>query len=92
MIICCVHILQAYSVHKVELKWESSVVEVLAKGYDVRYGARSIIYEVERQVRKSNSQQYTFKVFLTEPIILAFTGISIDRAFQQHFHYTILKY
>ncbi|KAF6025974.1 CLPB [Bugula neritina] len=41
---------KAYSVHKIELTWDSEVVSLLAKGFDIHYGARSIIYEVERKV------------------------------------------
>ncbi|XP_075214295.1 mitochondrial disaggregase-like isoform X2 [Lycorma delicatula] len=36
--------------HNIELKWEHAVECVLADGYDVHYGARSIKYEVERRV------------------------------------------
>lgn len=36
--------------HMIELKWERDVLSVLADGYDVHYGARSIKYEVERRV------------------------------------------
>ncbi|XP_012261411.2 caseinolytic peptidase B protein homolog isoform X2 [Athalia rosae] len=36
--------------HKVELKWDREVESVLADGYDVHYGARSLRYEVERRV------------------------------------------
>lgn len=36
--------------HKIDLKWDRQVLSVLADGYDVHYGARSIKYEVERRV------------------------------------------
>lgn len=36
--------------HMIELKWDKEVLSVLADGYDVHYGARSIKYEVERRV------------------------------------------
>lgn len=36
--------------HMIELKWEKDVLSVLANGYDIHYGARSIKYEVERRV------------------------------------------
>ncbi|RLU24499.1 hypothetical protein DMN91_002588 [Ooceraea biroi] len=36
--------------HKIDLKWDREVMSVLADGYDVHYGARSIKYEVERRV------------------------------------------
>ena len=37
---------QAKKKHSMELVWDHSVVDVLAAGYDVHYGARSIKYEV----------------------------------------------
>ncbi|KAL4229976.1 hypothetical protein ACF0H5_010365 [Mactra antiquata] len=36
--------------HQIELVWDHEVVDVLAGGYDVHYGARSLKYEVERRV------------------------------------------
>lgn len=36
--------------HGMELTWEAEVLNVLADGYDIRYGARSIKHEVERRV------------------------------------------
>lgn len=36
--------------HSIRLTWETQVVDVLADGYDVHYGARSIKHEVERRV------------------------------------------
>ncbi|KAI8081023.1 P-loop containing nucleoside triphosphate hydrolase protein [Thamnidium elegans] len=36
--------------HGITMTWEPEVVDVLADGYNVRYGARSIKYEVERKV------------------------------------------
>jgi len=38
--------LQAKKKHSMELTWDRQVVDVLADGYDVHYGARSIKYEV----------------------------------------------
>ena len=40
-------ILQAKKKHSMELTWDRQVVDVLADGYDVHYGARSIKYEVD---------------------------------------------
>ena len=34
--------------HRIELKWTPRVVEEMARGYDLRYGARSIKYEIDR--------------------------------------------
>ncbi|KAK7476736.1 hypothetical protein BaRGS_00032029 [Batillaria attramentaria] len=36
--------------HKIQLRWDHHVVDVLTDGYDVHYGARSLKYEVERRV------------------------------------------
>lgn len=36
--------------HKIKLSWDNDVLDVLADGYDVHYGARSIKHEVERRV------------------------------------------
>jgi len=36
--------------HSIELSWDRQVIDVLADGYDVHYGARSIRHEVERRV------------------------------------------
>nr|XP_022325066.1 caseinolytic peptidase B protein homolog [Crassostrea virginica] len=41
---------QAKKKHNITLVWDHNVVDVLADGYDVHYGARSIKYEVERRV------------------------------------------
>lgn len=36
--------------HGITMTWDADVVDVLAQGYNIRYGARSIKYEVERKV------------------------------------------
>ncbi|RCH95406.1 hypothetical protein CU098_009650 [Rhizopus stolonifer] len=36
--------------HGITMTWETDVVDALADGYNIRYGARSIKYEVERKV------------------------------------------
>ncbi|OBZ86031.1 Caseinolytic peptidase B [Choanephora cucurbitarum] len=36
--------------HNITVTWDPEVVDVLAKGYNIRYGARSIKYEVERRI------------------------------------------
>ncbi len=38
--------LQAKKKHDIDLKWDRQVLDVLADGYDVHYGARSIKHEV----------------------------------------------
>jgi ATP-dependent Clp protease ATP-binding subunit ClpB len=36
--------------HSIDLSWDKEVVDILADGYNVKYGARSIHHEVERVV------------------------------------------
>ncbi|XP_006826127.2 mitochondrial disaggregase-like, partial [Saccoglossus kowalevskii] len=36
--------------HNMQIEWDRQVLDVLADGYNVRYGARSIKHEVERRV------------------------------------------
>ena len=36
--------------HEINLSWDDSVIAVLADGYDMSYGARSVKYETERKV------------------------------------------
>ncbi|XP_015758771.1 PREDICTED: caseinolytic peptidase B protein homolog [Acropora digitifera] len=36
--------------HDIHISWDREVIDVLADGYDVHYGARSIKHEVERRV------------------------------------------
>ncbi|XP_054268283.1 caseinolytic peptidase B protein homolog [Macrosteles quadrilineatus] len=46
----CTWAKKAQEKHMISLEWARRVESVLAEGYDVHYGARSIKYEVERQV------------------------------------------
>ncbi|CAO3638696.1 unnamed protein product [Cunninghamella blakesleeana] len=41
---------KAKSRHGITMTWDDDVVDMLARGYNIRYGARSIKYEVERKV------------------------------------------
>ena len=38
--------MQALKRHGIELSWEREVLDVLADGYNVKYGARSLKHEV----------------------------------------------
>ncbi len=40
-----VYLSQAKEKHSIELDWDRQVLDVLADGYDVHYGARSIKHE-----------------------------------------------
>nr|XP_032816380.1 caseinolytic peptidase B protein homolog [Petromyzon marinus] len=41
---------KAHERHGMDLQWEAEVLHVLAEGYNVHYGARSIKHEVERRL------------------------------------------
>ena len=38
------------SLHSVEIQWDKEVLNYLADGYNMYYGARSIKHEVERRI------------------------------------------
>lgn len=42
--------LQADKKHEIELSWDSDILSILADGYNVHYGARSIKHEVYKKV------------------------------------------
>lgn len=42
--------LQAKTRHGIELEWDRDVIDFLADGYDVHYGARSIKHEVRTEM------------------------------------------
>lgn len=44
--------------HGITITWEPEVIEILAFGYNVRYGARSIKYEVERKIVNPLAKAY----------------------------------
>lgn len=41
---------RAQTKHSIDLAWDEKVVEVMCKGYDVHYGARSLKHEIERRI------------------------------------------
>lgn len=41
---------RAKASNKIEMTWDEKVVDVICKGYDVHYGARSIKHEIERRI------------------------------------------
>lgn len=49
---------QAKEKHSIELKWDPMVLDVLADGYNVYYGARSIKHEVERRLVNQLAMAY----------------------------------
>merc|ERR1711868_15712 len=44
--------------HSIQLDWTEDVITVLADGYDVSYGARSVKYETERKVVSALANAY----------------------------------
>lgn len=51
--------------HSIDLHWDPGVLDVLADGYNVFYGARSIKHEVERQVVNQLAAAHESGVLLT---------------------------
>lgn len=49
---------QAKEKHSIELRWDPMVLDVLADGYNVYYGARSIKHEVERRLVNQLAMAY----------------------------------
>lgn len=45
--------------NNIDLSWDEDVVDVLAKGYDIHYGARSIKHEIERRLVNEISEMHT---------------------------------
>lgn len=43
-------IVQAKERHSIELSWDKEVLDILADGYNIKYGARSIHHEVIRLI------------------------------------------
>lgn len=41
---------KAWARHGIELTWSPEVLDILADGYNIRYGARSLKHEVDRRV------------------------------------------
>lgn len=41
---------RAHDKHKMELTWDKRVIPIIADGYNVHYGARSIKHEVEKRI------------------------------------------
>lgn len=44
--------------HKIELTWDKRVISLVADGYNVHYGARSIKHEVERRIINQLAQAH----------------------------------
>lgn len=44
--------------NKIEMTWDSKVIDVICKGYDIHYGARSIKHEIERRIINQISEMH----------------------------------
>lgn len=62
----------------ISLQWERGVESVLAEGYDVHYGARSIRYEVERRVVNQLAAAHELGLIDCGSSVLVTTQQSID--------------
>ncbi|XP_046553435.1 caseinolytic peptidase B protein homolog isoform X1 [Haliotis rubra] len=93
---------RAATKHQIELSWDHHVVDVLADGYDVHYGARSIKYEVERRVvtqlamaheRKLISNGSTIKLSVPnrDDILTDKSHGTIDQKEHSHIKLKVLK-
>ena len=47
----CCFLTQALTRHDIHVTWDREVLDALADGYDVHYGARSIKHEVRSTLR-----------------------------------------
>lgn len=53
---------RAKNKNNIEMTWDDKVIDVICKGYDIHYGARSIKHEVERRIINQISElHYTVK-------------------------------
>lgn len=50
----CVFVIQAKQRHNITLMWDGPVLELLAGGYNLHYGARSIKHEVMISLQSSH--------------------------------------
>lgn len=75
--------------HGVDLTWDGQVLDALCLGYNVAYGARSIKYEVERNVVSllSNTQQfYGFPRDALLQLYVHYSGKGDDKADNEAAH------
>jgi ATP-dependent Clp protease ATP-binding subunit ClpB len=49
---------RAQDTHKIKLTWTQDVVDKVTEGYNIQYGARSIIHEVEKKIVNQIAQSY----------------------------------
>ncbi|XP_063867476.1 mitochondrial disaggregase-like [Scylla paramamosain] len=64
---------QAKEKHSIELKWDPMVLDVLADGYNVYYGARSIKHEVERRLVNQLAMAYECGHITQDCTVLVYT-------------------
>ena len=59
-------IFQANEKHSIDLTWDRQVIDILADGYDVHYGARSIKHEVCVSLTHSDIISLTHRMIFIE--------------------------
>ncbi|XP_045582352.2 mitochondrial disaggregase [Procambarus clarkii] len=71
---------QAHEKHNIELKWDPMVLDVLADGYNVYYGARSIKHEVERRLVNQLAMAYESGLITAGCTVYIYTDIPTSDA------------
>ncbi|KAG7174443.1 Caseinolytic peptidase B protein-like [Homarus americanus] len=71
---------QAREKHSIELKWDPMVLDVLADGYNVYYGARSIKHEVERRLVNQLAMAYESGLITPGCTVFVYTDVPTSEA------------
>lgn len=71
---------QAREKHNIELKWDPIILDVLADGYNVYYGARSIKHEVERRLVNQLAMAYESGHITEGCTVYIYTDIPMSEA------------
>uniref|UniRef100_A0A915KXB5 Clp ATPase C-terminal domain-containing protein n=1 Tax=Romanomermis culicivorax TaxID=13658 RepID=A0A915KXB5_ROMCU len=67
---------RAMNKHKIEINYDRLVLDVLADGYNVHYGARSIKHEVERRIVNKLAAAYEKQLIKEGATIKIFTNLN----------------
>ncbi|KAI9266045.1 P-loop containing nucleoside triphosphate hydrolase protein [Sporodiniella umbellata] len=73
--------------HGITVSWDNDVVDTLAEGYNIRYGARSIKYEVERKVVNLMAKAHENDEVLEGGRI----HVVVDNVFQQKSWHSVVR-
>lgn len=69
--------------HQIDIIWDRSVLEVLADGYNVHYGARSIKHEVERRVVNRLAAEYEKQSIKAGSVVKISTNLDDKEVLEQ---------